>query len=198
MFRFSFDSFPVKGRRQLDPDGWQILPVISLPFLVGVVFGSVLGLFSGLPQELLSSVGLAQISEVSKTFLQSFLHSARFAFAALILSTGILGVFLIPILSALRGFAFSCCVATMIQPAAFLKYFNVFLSLGIPAMMEFSGFLLAATDGFRLSYSFLSHQVIIRDKALCYLRHILIIFVLCFVNAAYIRFLAPIFAERFV
>ncbi len=191
MFHFSIDwnrKVP-QARRKAPP---IIIPrCIAIPFAAGITAGSVVGLFSETQSVFLSSFGMMSSLEVS-SFFSALWYSSRFILLAVLLATCVLGVVLLPLLAAFRGFLFSCSVATLIQPLGIWQILSAFISLGIPALFSFPAFLLAETDAFLLSRHLLFRvpTEFFHDKSIP--RHFLLVLLLCIFDAAYILFLFPL------
>ena len=169
----------------------QLLPVLALPFLAGLVSGTMVGLFSDAPQGFLLSAGLISPDPSTMTFVHLLWYAFRYVLIALLLSTGILGVALLPLLSAVRAFAFSCSVSVVMQqktPAAFLL---AFFSLGIPALLSLPGFFLAETDAFRISRQFCLRVRRVDLSLTPLLRHFLMTILFCVAEMLYLRLLLP-------
>ncbi len=169
----------------------QLLPLLALPFLAGLVSGTMVGLFSDAPQGFLLSAGLISPDPSTMTFVHLLWYAFRYVLIALLLSTGILGVALLPLLSAVRAFAFSCSVSVVLQqktPAAFLL---AFFSLGIPALLSLPGFFLAETDAFRISRQFYLRDRRVDLSFTPVLRHFLMTILFCVAEMLYLRLLLP-------
>ena len=168
----------------------QLLPVLALPFLAGLIAGTMVGLFSDAPQGFLLSTGLISPDPSSMTFVHLLWHAFRYVLIALLLSTGILGVALLPLLSAVRAFAFSCSVSVVLQQRTSAAFLLAFFSLGIPALLSLPGFFLAETDAFR------SRQFCQRVRRVDFsytpaLRHFLMTVLFCVSEMLYLRLLLP-------
>ena len=169
----------------------SLLPQILIPFLIGLFGGSIVGLFSGIPQALMSSVGLLSAQAAKGTFLCTLWHAFRFIFACALLAVWIPGFLLIPLLSALRAFVFACSVAVLIRPYSSDAFLPAFISFGIPALLELPAFFIASTEAFRFSRQ-LSCSNRISGRRIPLQNHFLLILLLCTADAAYMHFLLPL------
>ena len=126
-----------------------IAPLIKAAFLVGLLAGSLFGLFSMLPTELLLTITGGEAEKT--TFVLSLWRCVRFPVLAAVFASSILGIVFLPLLSALRAFFFSCSIAillTRVQPTVLL---NVLISHGIPALFGLPAVLIAMSDGIMFS-----------------------------------------------
>ena len=196
MIHFPLFSRPSLRSSALPAEPLSLLPLIALPFLLGLALGSVIGLYSDAPQELLSFAGLLPSEELGGSFLHSLWHSARFIIAAVLLGTGILGVFALPLLTALRAFSFACSIAAVMHPLTFSSFLFAMFSFGLPALLELPGFLIAATAGFRFSGELLRREPLRPEFAHRYVRYFLTILILCIADAVYMQFLLPLLLSR--
>ena len=169
----------------------QLLPVLALPFLAGLIAGTMVGLFSDAPQGFLLSTGLISPDPSSMTFVHLLWHAFRYVLIALLLSTGILGVALLPLLSAVRAFAFSCSVSVVLQQRTSAAFLLAFFSLGIPAVLSLPGFFLAETDAFRISRQFCQRVRRVDFSYTPALRHFLMTVLFCVSEMLYLRLLLP-------
>ena len=166
-------------------------PMLALPFLAGVIAGSLIGMFSTMPNEFLSSIGLPACSENCASFLHAIWHSFRFVFLSALLGSGILGVLLIPLLSALRGFSFACAVAAVFRPLSFSSFSLALISFGIPSLLALPGFLIAETDAFGFSVQLLTRDHSAPMDFRSFLRHFAVVLFLCAAEALYNYALLP-------
>ena len=172
--------------------GIRLLPAIAVPFLVGLAAGSVIGLYSRASGVLLSDFCLMINGSDSSSFTQCMWQSGRFVLLAAFLSTGLTGVFFLPLLSAFRAFTFACSISAVLQTQAVETLLPALFSFGISALIALPGFLLAANDGFRFS------EYLIRRERRQYVhtdllvRHGLIVLFLILLNAVYLYFVMPL------
>jgi hypothetical protein len=192
MFHFTAFRIPFFRNSAGDFRHFALPPLLSIPFLAGLSFGSVIGLFADIPQELIASFGLMAHAENGASFLRAVWISSRFPLFAALLSTSVLGVILIPFLSALRGFSFACSVAAVIRPCSASSLFLTLLSIGLPAIVSLPAFLLAETDAIFVSRGFLSRDRSAAIREIPFIRHILFILLLCIADAVYVKFLFPL------
>ena len=175
---------------------YPVMPIIAIPFLVGLVLGSLAGLLNELPQELLFSLEAATAAEQA-SFLQSLWRSCRYSLAAALLATGVLGVALIPLLSAFRAFSLSCCISLILcgeRPASLAL---ALVSLGIPALISLPAFFLVSEDGLAVSRFLLTRGQDRRIHEIPLARHALIAALLSLADAVYLAYLMPLLLGRF-
>ena len=171
-------------------------PWIALPLLLGLLLGSVMGLFASQPAGIVSSFAF---DFAGGGFLYWLWIGSRFVIAALLLATTFLGFALLPGLSALYGFLFGWGVAAAFRADGFSGLLTAAVSLGIPALLSLPAFLLAASDGANCSLQllrcFTRGERPIPDGQGAFLRHIALIVFLCFAEALYCAFLLPILRD---
>lgn len=170
----------------------QVSPAITVPFLLGIAAGSLIGVFSASPQELLSAVGVLSAIENGASFWKALWYASRFILLAALLSLGLPGIVLVPLLSALRGFSFACSVAVVLLPPTSLSLLLALLSFVLPSLISFPAFLLAETDAFLFSKSLIHRDFAARLREIPVSCHLLLIVLLCAADAVYIRFLLPL------
>ena len=192
MFHFTAFRIPLFRYSPSSLRHTALPPLLSIPFLAGLSFGSVIGLFAGIPQGMVFSFGLIAHSENGASFLHAVWTSSRFPLFAALLSSSVLGVVLIPLLSALRGFSFACSVAAVIRPCSASSLFLTLLSIGLPALFSLPAFFIAEADAFFLSRSFLSRDRSAELREIPFVRHIMFILLLCTADAVYVSFLFPL------
>ena len=190
MFHISAFHRPNAFSDPFSSRGFRLHPLIAAAFLLGIVSGCVIGLFSDPPQSLPLFSSLIASDTVSSSFSEALWHSSRFILIALLFAAGIPGLALIPLLSAFRGFAFACCIASL-MPTSIRDCFLSFLSFGVPALFEIPAFLIAETDGFAFSLRLISRQKLPSGLLIPLMRRLLCIPAVCFADAAYICFVLP-------
>lgn len=158
MFHFiSSDALSFRPGRSVLFDEAPRFALIALPLLLGLIIGSLIGLFSVLPDSVAAALRSFTSLETSADLFSVLVRCARFPFCAVILSTSILGVILLPALAALRGFVFGCSVSATVQ-SAFLKGLGIAgLTLGIPTLIGLPAFMLICSDGVSFSSSLLRY-----------------------------------------
>ena len=129
----------------------QNLSVFLFPMLAGLLSGSILGSFTTTNLILQQVLSYFRPGTDDLSFLYSLWHSFRFLICIAILSTSMLGVFLIPLLTLFRGFLLSCSVAAAFQVQAFRGLALGAFSFGVPALFGFPAFLIASVDGWTIS-----------------------------------------------
>ena len=171
----------------------SLFPLLALPLLLGLVSGSFIGLFSSETAPFLDSFNSGALSG---DFFAALLHALRFVLLALLFSTSFAGVFVLPVLSALRGFLLGCSVAAAFHAEAFRGLLLAFFSFGIPALLGLPAFLVASEDGAALSLLLLRFltrgERRISGRGGDVPKHVLIVLLLCLVQALYSRFLLPL------
>ena len=183
-----------QNARKLRPSGIDaitILRPIALPFLAGLIFGSLIGVFSEAHTVFLSDIGLIYSESVDAPFPGLLWHVFRYVLVASLLSAGVLGVVLLPLLSAIRAFSFACSVAVLLQTCETIAIPTTFLSLGIPALLSLPGFFIAVTDAFYISKHFISREFRANLTSIPLFRHILLILISCSAEALYLLYLLP-------
>ena len=189
MFHFSFPGCRIQ--RVSIFRSVSFLPLIAFPFLIGALSGCVVGSFSVSAGESVLSSGLFHSGLVPVSVPEALWHSFRFILAAAIFATGILGVALIPLLCALRGFSFACSVAFVLHTRTLSGVLTAFAFFGIPALLSLPAFFLAATDAFSCARAFLRKGGFASLHEIPFVSHLIIIAALCAADAAYISFLLP-------
>ena len=178
--------------RKLRPSGIDaitILRPIALPFLAGLILGSLIGVFSEAHTDFLSDLGLVYYESIDAPFLGLLWHVFRYVLIALFLSAGVLGIVLLPLLSAIRAFSFACSVAVLLQTGEITAIPTAFLSLGVPALLSLPAFFIAVTDAFYISKHFISRDFRPNLTSIPLLRHFLLITISCSAEALYLRYL---------
>ncbi len=190
---FHFSAFP-RAHSFSDPVmdcDFHFRPFLAFFFLSGLIFGSVIGLFSDSPQELLFSSGLISTDISSVSFFQALWHASRFLLAAFFLASGISGLVLLPLLFVFRGFTFACCVSSLLLPSSIRSILISFLSLGIPMLLELPALMIAEMDGFEFSRCLLSSQRFTTGFSAPLLRRAFFSILVCLADAVYICFFLP-------
>ena len=198
MFRF-FPSAGDSSARLMHPglrSSVSPFPLLALPLLLGLVSGSFIGLFSSVSSEAAPFLDSFNSGALSGDFFAALLHALRFVLLALLFSTSFAGVFVLPVLSALRGFLLGCSVAAAFHAEAFRGLLLAFFSFGIPALLGLPAFLVASEDGAALSLLLLRFltrgERRISGRGGDVPKHVLIVLLLCLVQALYSRFLLPL------
>ena len=195
MFHSSVSDSPFfPGFRRGAGEGMFPLPLIGVPLLIGILLGSVLGLFGTISSELSVDMTVAG-------FFPALMRAGCFLIAALLLATSFLGFALIPALSALRGFLLGCGVAAAFQTQGLRGLLLAFFSFGIPALFGLPAFLLASSDSAecsrRLLRCFSRGEVRPPASGGDIPRHILLVALLCLTEALYTAFLLPLILGAF-
>ncbi len=165
--------------------------IVSFPFLLGLVSGTCVGLFSDASSAFLSTLDyLFSRSETSSFFVSLFV-SFRFILLAWFFSTSILGIFFLPLLSAFRAFCFGCCIAALIQSLTLSAFLTAVITFGFPMLLELPAFLLSVSDAFEISDKLLFDTRRFGFLEPPLLRHLLFIVFICLSDSAYCHFLMP-------
>lgn len=134
-------------------------PQIFLPVLILLFFcfllGSVLGCFVGssVNEEATEIAGLisGNTSVHFSGFLHNFCTAGQYHMVALLAATSILGIFIIPLLSFLRGYFLSCTAAAVIVSLPEKGIAAALISCGINALLTVPSLFLLELDAFGLS-----------------------------------------------
>ena len=158
MFHFlSSDALPFRQARSAFFDEVPRFVFIAVSMLSGLVVGSLIGLFSELPDSVAAAMRSFTPPEASADLFSVLARCLYFPLCAVILSSSILGVILLPALAALRGFVLGCSVSAAIQ-SAFLKGLGIAgLTVGIPTLISLPAFMLICSDGVSFSSSLLRY-----------------------------------------
>lgn len=175
----------------------RMQPAISVPFLFGIVSGAVIGLYSNEPGELIYRLCLNINETGSASIAHCLWQAARFLVLAAFLSTGLTGVLLLPLLSAVRAFSFACSVSVVLHSLAIENVKFALFSFGFPALILLPGFLLAACDGFRLSQFLFSRDRRYHIGNDTLLRHGLIILIFTIADTVYLYYFMPFLLASF-
>ena len=132
------------ARLRRHEDGSRAFLLLALFFLGGCFAGSVFGV-SSLPAALLSDYpGNDRLQ--SQPFWMSFLEFSRFHIFAFLLGSTYYGVILVPLLSLLRGYAFSRTAAGLLAGGTGGGVLSTLAALGLPAVFSLSCFFLLTQD----------------------------------------------------
>ena len=164
---------------------------IAFPFLAGLAAGCVIGLFSCGPQEYLISVGLISADVCGGTFPAALWKAFRFVLIAAFFGTGILGLILIPLLSAVRAFTLACSIGVILQQRSASSIALALCSFGIPALLSLPAFFLAAGDSFVCSRHLLIHDGGSLTQEIPFLTHAAAVLLLCVAEAVVSCWILP-------
>jgi len=120
---------------------------LILFFLLGAAAGAFVGSFAG-DTAFVPAVWTGGAFGTSD-YIKLFWDNIRFHLAAVFFATTFLGVFLLPALSALRGYFIGCTASALICGGA--GFFSPFLILGLPLLVCLPCFFIMATDAFHFS-----------------------------------------------
>ena len=168
---------------------------VSIPLLFGLCAGTVVGLYSEAVPAALASLPLLSAAAIPESFWQALLKASQFVLAAAFLSTSLLGVVFIPILALLRGFVFGCVVAAVFSASAYAGLLHSLVTLGLPALLGFPCFILAACDCFHLSRGLWPSKRGAQGGHI--LRHVPFVLALCLAEAFYTWLFLPVILENF-
>lgn len=185
--------FPRRAQTGFSDSG--LISAVSVPLLLGLCSGAVVGLYSEAVPAALASLPLLSAAAIPETFWQALLKASQFIIAAGFLSASLFGVALIPLLGMLRGFVFGCVVAAVFSASAYAGLLHSLLLLGLPALLGFPSFILAACDSFRLSRGLWPSKRGARAGHL--LGHALIVLLLTLAETFYTWLILPTVLEKF-
>ena len=120
--------------------------IIIVCFIAGALIGSFLGSFSSsleLPELV---TGLVERSAESPGFLLSLWNNSKYCLLVLALATSLLGVALVPLLAAFRGYLLSCAAASVITAYPDGGFALAAVILGLPALFSVPCFMLLSQD----------------------------------------------------
>ena len=158
-------------------------------FFTGLLIGCLLGSYSELFSGRFSAGILSQQPDAALSF--------RLLLLVALLSTSILGVLLLPVLSAVRGALLGFSAAFYFSAARFQGLLAAAFTVGIPALIGLPAFFLAAEIGTRCSAALIPR---FRSAAgdICFLqifRRVILIFSLAFAEFGYCRWLFPLLPQ---
>ncbi len=190
--RFHYAVTLSRRAKALFPAGAIPFPLVSLPLLIGLFCGSVVGLFSVLPSEFLNFFAAKLLSA---GFLEALWFSSRFVLLSLLFATSFIGFLFIPALSALHGFLLGSGVAVSFQADGLHGLLLACFSAGLPSLLGLPAFLLVSSDASACSIQLL--RCFSRGENRPFERperfpcHLLAVFLLCLFEAFYFAFLLP-------
>ncbi len=129
------------------PDVPFLKPIISIPFMIGLLLGSITGTFLRQTQNYILLLESSAFSTENTSFISAFWRAFRFPCFSVLLATGILGAALIPALSAFRGFVFACSVAIILGRNTLNAFPITFNSVGIPAYLKLKPIFITSSAG---------------------------------------------------
>ena len=185
--------FSFSDRQDLLP-----FPFIAFPFLIGIISGTVVGLFSDAVPAALNSFSFLSESAASGKLSEAFWRAFRYILFAAVFSTGYLGIFLLPLLAAFRGFSFSCSVSALFAADGFSGMLFAALIVGLPALIGFPAFLSAC--GWAMKSSFLIFSDLLHPSLRVpferrNLRRFVWFLFLCTAETAYYYFICPLMIQ---
>ena len=184
------------------PDGAIPFPLVSLPLLIGLFFGAVVGLFSALPSEFASFASVFPADGLSVGFPVALWRSSRWIVISLLFATSFIGFLFVPALSAVYGFLLGSSVALTFQTDGLHGLLLACFSVGLPALLGLSAFLLVSSDAaacsIRLLRCFSRGENRPFERPDRFPRHLLAVFLLCFFEAFYSAFLLPVITGLFL
>ena len=193
---------PFRREIALFSDGAIPFPLVSLPLLIGLLFGSVVGLFSVLPSEFSSFFSVFPDGALSVGFPDALWHSSRLILISLLLATSFIGFLFIPALSAFHGFLLGSSVAGSFQTDGLHGLLVAAFTVGLPALLGLTAFLLASSDAAACSIRLLrcfsrgENRPFVSPER--FPRHLSAVFLLCFFEAFYSAFLLPAITGLFL
>lgn len=129
---------------------WSLL-VLAVCFLAGAAAGSFMsaGNITQAAQEAVFLDGSSIYGTAD--FLSLLLSCAKYHIAVVLCATSLLGVVLIPVISAFRGFALACTAASVAASAAGNGVLLTAVVLGLPSLLTVPALFLLGCDGMRFS-----------------------------------------------
>lgn len=192
-----FHTAGALSNRTLDlfHDGQIPFPLVSVPLLVGLMFGSIIGLFSSVPADFCTVFSFFPEDGFSVGFSEALWRSSLFVIISLLLASSFLGFVFLPALSAVRGFLLGFGVAVSFQTEGLRGLLLALLTFGFPALLGLSAFLLVssycAACSIQLLRCFSRGENRPLEKPFLFPRRIAVVFFLCFLEALYSAFLLP-------
>ncbi len=151
---FKQGRFSVKTAQAPRKDAKAAFLLLMLSFLVGCMAGSLIASFGGYDFVLSDFVGFNTLETAAFGYV--FFYFIRFHLAALLLSSSYFGIALLPLLSALKGYALSCTAASIISCYSNNGGIMALVIVGIPALFSVSCFFIMAQDSLKYSRRLLS------------------------------------------
>ena len=163
--------------------------VIAIPFLIGIVMGSVIGFFVDPSEPMLLFSSVLNLSHTFTFHAQSLCFFAL----AIIFSTSYLGTVSLPVLSFFRGFFFAAASAVLITSEQ-SGIFSSLMYVCIPSLLSIPIFIFMACNGLRYSIKILPwklHQHAEYDTDLFNIKAIFFILLFLTAEAVYFQMLLP-------
>ena len=191
----SSDTAVLIRKRWLLPLFSAQFPLLALFLLVGLLSGSIVGVFSvfpsGVSEALESLIGNGEATG----FFDTLLHSYLYLFPVLFLSLTLYGAILIPPLAAVRTFLLGCAVAAAFRAEGYPGLLIAVFMFGIPAIFGIPAFFLCSMDGtFLSSYLFklfLRRSGVRMPEVSALLRHAAAVVMLTVLESLYTCYLMP-------
>ena len=120
--------------------------IFSLCFLFGCLVGALLGSLFQQNNMLIEFTDFYSLGDSG--FPLALLRFVRFHLLAIFLGSSVLGVILLPALTALRGYALSCTAATIISAYPDNGIIMAFIILGIPSLFSLPCYFILTGDAF--------------------------------------------------
>ena len=152
----SFSAF--SGKRAL-------LPFIAFFYLIGILLGSFIGVYSAEFPALLSVASWIAASDSSRRLLPEIFHNIRCFLLLALLSTSYLGAFLMLMLCGFCGFAFSCVISDAFCCFGAAGLLRELFHTALPVLIGLPAFLLVCLRSGRASLKLLPNaQVPLWDR----------------------------------
>lgn len=152
----SFSAF--SGKRAL-------LPFIALFYLLGILIGSFIGVYSDEFPVMLSAASFLAAYDSSRRLLPVLFRNARCFLLLALFSTSYLGVFLMLLLCGYCGFAFSCVISDAFCCFGAVGLLRELFRTALPVLIGLPAFLLVCLRSGRASLKLLPNaQVLLRDR----------------------------------
>ena len=197
---FPHSAASLKQLSDRDISSERISAFLFFVLFAGIAAGAVVGVFS--PPDALS-VELEEYAASLFSFQglpDALLVSSRFLLLLLLTATSFLGIVLVPLLLLIRGYLLSCSAAAMYALFSFRGLLWSFLLFGLPALWSIPCFFLCSCDAFRSSRQLLRLRFGYGDERTAprgMLRHILVLALMCGLDAIYEYYMIPLLFSTF-
>ena len=167
-------------------------------FTLGVLAGSLVGLFSPAVASAPNLEGYVASEALSRSLPGAFWDTGKFFLLLFAVATSYLGVILSPAAVFLRGYLFSCSVSALFSAYAYRGLLCAALISGVPALFLIPCFLSAASAAFfsarRLATQRFDPGPGLRGAGLS--RRVVVIVLLLILDALYRVYLLPVLLSR--
>ena len=164
--------------------------VILISSMIGMLIGSFIGLYTDSFEVLLAGAQFDFTLSEDAAYIDLLWRSFRYVVFAVLLSTSILGVAIVPFLAALRTFSLGCFSAAVLKEQTLHAYLIAVARFAIPSMLSLPAFFIICTDGIEFSLRLWKRLPLVQPSQ-PRLRRFAIVFLLCLAEAAYTCCLLP-------